>query len=68
MKSAAGSGQKQYGITLTIKHVEFFQKPQQHHNLANMISFLDDDHDDEEPTSKPRITRKNPVEQFDSSK
>ena len=68
MKSAAGSGQKQYGITLTIKYVEFFQKPQQPQHFANTIAFLEDDDENTKPSKEPRITRKSPVEHFDISK
>ena len=68
MKSAAGSGQKQYGITLTIKHVEFFQKPQQPQHYVNIVAFLEDDDEDAKPSKETRITRKSPVEHFDISK
>jgi len=68
MKSAAGSGHKQYGITLTIKHVEFFQKPQHPQHYVNTIAFLEDDDEEAKPSTETRITRKSPVEQFDISK
>ena len=66
MKTSVGNGQKQYGITLAIKHVEFFQKPQQqpqHH--MNTIAFLEDDDEDEKPSKGTRITRKSSPGQAD---
>ena len=66
MKASVGNGQKQYGITLAIKHVEFFQKPQQQpQHYMNTIAFLEDDDEDAKPSKETRITRKRPVEQFD---
>jgi hypothetical protein len=54
MKTSTGNGQKQYGITLTIKHAEFF--PKEHLEIPSMISFLSDT-DGEEDKSKLKISR-----------
>ena len=65
MKTSAGNGQKMYGITLAIKHVEFFQKPQQQQHYMNTIAFLEDE-EEEARAKEPRITRtSSPVEHFD---